>query len=132
MAFLQDASDRFEIEERDPPSLLLQELESDASTVIGIDWYKRIDRVVANDLGKYRKYDGKRVRDLLRALRNKVILFLLQLLLFANGFFLFTCRNIIGKIYHQLLNWSMVNRQINSCIISQLVSLIYFYILIML
>jgi hypothetical protein len=28
--------------------------------------------VVANDLGKYRKYDGKRVRDLLRALRNKV------------------------------------------------------------
>jgi len=28
--------------------------------------------VVANDLGKFRKYDGKRVRDLLRALRNKV------------------------------------------------------------
>ncbi|KAI9356041.1 hypothetical protein BD770DRAFT_444299 [Pilaira anomala] len=71
LAFLQDASDRFEIEERDPPSLLLQALESDASTVIGTDWYKRIDRVVANDLGKYRKYDGKRVRDLLRALRNK-------------------------------------------------------------
>ncbi|KAL9544456.1 hypothetical protein MBANPS3_007611 [Mucor bainieri] len=71
LAFLQDASDRFEIEERDPPSPLLQTLESDASTVIGVDWYKRIDRVVANDLGKFRKYDGKRVRDLLRALRNK-------------------------------------------------------------
>lgn len=69
---MQDASDRFEIEERDPPSPLLQTLESDASTVIGVDWYKRIDRVVANDLGKFRKYDGKRVRDLLRALRNKV------------------------------------------------------------
>lgn len=72
LAFLQDASDRFEIEERDPPSLLLQELEANAATIIGTDWYKRIDRVVANDLGKYRKYDGKRVRDLLRALRNKV------------------------------------------------------------
>lgn len=78
LAFLQDASDRFEIEERDPPSLLLQELESDASTVIGADWYKRIDRVVANDLGKYRKYDGKRVRDLLRALRNKVCNFIIS------------------------------------------------------
>lgn len=69
---MQDASDRFEIEERDPPSPLLQSLESNVSTVIGVDWYKRIDRVVANDLGKFRKYDGKRVRDLLRALRNKV------------------------------------------------------------
>ncbi|KAI8354037.1 hypothetical protein BD560DRAFT_438390 [Blakeslea trispora] len=71
LAFLQDASDRFEIEERDPPSGLLQQLESDASKVIGVDWYKRIDRIVSNDLGKFRKYDGKRVRDLLRALRNK-------------------------------------------------------------
>ncbi|KAI8878466.1 hypothetical protein K501DRAFT_228346 [Backusella circina FSU 941] len=71
LAFLQDASDRFEIEERDPPSPLLQHLEADASAVIGIDWYKRIDRVVANDLGRFRKYDGKRLRDLLRALRNK-------------------------------------------------------------
>ncbi|KAG0766411.1 hypothetical protein G6F24_003642 [Rhizopus arrhizus] len=71
LAFLQDASDRFEIEERDPPSPLLLELESGANKVIGGDWYKRIDRIVANDLGKFRKYDGKRVRDLLRALRNK-------------------------------------------------------------
>ncbi|KAI7907214.1 uncharacterized protein BX663DRAFT_495206 [Cokeromyces recurvatus] len=71
LAFLQDASDRFEIEERDPPSPLLQQLESNAAKVIGHDWYKRIDRVVANDLGKYRRYDGKTIRDLLRALRNK-------------------------------------------------------------
>ncbi|KAI8969235.1 hypothetical protein BDF20DRAFT_152288 [Mycotypha africana] len=71
LAFLQDASDRFEIEERDPPSRLLQDLESNLDTVIFNDWYKRIDRVVANDLGKFRKYDGKKVRDLLRALRNK-------------------------------------------------------------
>ncbi|CEP17643.1 hypothetical protein [Parasitella parasitica] len=71
LAFLQDASDRFEIEERDPPSPLLRALESNVATVTGGDWYKRIDRVVANDLRNFRKYDGKRVRDLLRALRNK-------------------------------------------------------------
>jgi serine/threonine-protein kinase/endoribonuclease IRE1 len=71
LSFLQDASDRFEIEQRDPPSPLLQSLEKDAKEIVGYDWYRRIDRVVVNDLGKFRKYDGKRVRDLLRALRNK-------------------------------------------------------------
>ncbi|ORX50239.1 hypothetical protein DM01DRAFT_1100096 [Hesseltinella vesiculosa] len=71
LAFLQDASDRFEVETRDPPSDLLVTLESEAKAIIGYDWYRRIDRVVANDLGKFRKYDGRRVRDLLRALRNK-------------------------------------------------------------
>ncbi|KAG0172317.1 bifunctional endoribonuclease/protein kinase ire1 [Apophysomyces sp. BC1034] len=71
LGFLQDVSDRFEVEQRDPPSPLLQRLEANSAAVIGNDWYRRIDRVVANDLGKFRKYDGKRVRDLLRALRNK-------------------------------------------------------------
>ncbi|EXX69988.1 Ire1p [Rhizophagus irregularis DAOM 197198w] len=71
LGFLQDASDRFEIEERDPPSPLLQRLEQGAVDIIGPDWYKRIDRIVVENLGKYRKYDGSRVRDLLRALRNK-------------------------------------------------------------
>ncbi|ORZ12753.1 kinase-like domain-containing protein [Absidia repens] len=71
LSFLQDASDRFEVEQRDPPSPLLQCLEKDAKKIVGYDWYRRIDRVVVNDLGKFRKYDGKRVRDLLRALRNK-------------------------------------------------------------
>lgn len=72
LAFLQDASDRFEIEERHPPSPLLQTLEANAAQVVGHDWYKRIDRVVVNDLGKFRKYAGNSIRDLLRALRNKV------------------------------------------------------------
>ncbi|CAG8473926.1 7024_t:CDS:2 [Ambispora gerdemannii] len=71
LSFLQDASDRFEIEERDPPSPLLQRLETDVVSVIGPDWYRRIDRVLVDNLGKYRKYDGSRIRDLLRALRNK-------------------------------------------------------------
>lgn len=72
LGFLQDASDRFEVEERDPPSALLQRLEQNAVQIIGPDWYKRIDRILVENLGKYRKYDGSRIRDLLRALRNKV------------------------------------------------------------
>jgi hypothetical protein len=72
LAFLQDASDRFEIEERNPPSPLLQELEANAPQVVGRDWHKRLDKVVVNDLGKFRKYDVGSIRDLLRALRNKV------------------------------------------------------------
>nr|CAG8535315.1 12960_t:CDS:2 [Entrophospora candida] len=71
LGFLQDASDRFEIEERDPPSPLLNRLEQDSSKIIGIDWYKRIDKILVENLGKYRKYDGAKIRDLLRALRNK-------------------------------------------------------------
>ncbi|KAG2366452.1 hypothetical protein BDR07DRAFT_1396011 [Suillus spraguei] len=51
--FLQDASDRFEIMCRDP------------------HWHARLDKVFIENLGKYRKYDGKSVQDLLRALRNK-------------------------------------------------------------
>jgi len=30
-----------------------------------------LDRIVNENLGKYRKYDGKSVQDLMRALRNK-------------------------------------------------------------
>ncbi|CAH1764489.1 5282_t:CDS:2 [Entrophospora sp. SA101] len=71
LGFLQDASDRFEIEERDPPSPLLNRLEQDSSKIIGTDWYKRIDKILVENLGKYRKYDGAKIRDLLRALRNK-------------------------------------------------------------
>jgi len=70
--FLQEASDRFEIEQRDPPSPLLQLLETNSRLVVSNDWYKVIDKALLNNLGKYRKYNGQSVRDLLRALRNKV------------------------------------------------------------
>src|SRR4051794_18770821 len=105
LGFLQDASDRFEIEERDPPSPLLQRLEQGAVDIIGPNWYKRIDRVVVENLGKYRKYDGSRVRDLLRALRNKVFIICLCII---NCFKIFSIlieylqilyRNIITKIF---------------------------------
>jgi len=70
--FLQEASDRFEIEPRDPPSPLLQLLETNAKIVVSGDWYKVIDKALRDNLGKYRKYNGESVRDLLRSLRNKV------------------------------------------------------------
>ncbi|KAG2159369.1 uncharacterized protein EDB93DRAFT_1245174 [Suillus bovinus] len=69
--FLQDASDRFEIMCRDPRDENLIILETGAFDVLGQDWHARLDKVFIENLGKYRKYDGKSVQDLLRALRNK-------------------------------------------------------------
>lgn len=72
MNFLQDASDRFEIMCRDPKDPNLLNLEKDAINIVGPDWHARLDRAFTENLGKFRKYDGKSVQDLLRALRNKV------------------------------------------------------------
>ncbi|KAG1737524.1 uncharacterized protein EDB91DRAFT_1055143 [Suillus paluster] len=69
--FLQDTSDRFEIMCRDPRDQNLIILETGAFDVLGHDWHARLDKVFIENLGKYRKYDGKSVQDLLRALRNK-------------------------------------------------------------
>lgn len=72
LAFLQDASDRFDIMERDPPTAALVALELNASHVLGgTDWHRRIDRQVMEDLNKRRRYDPKSVAALLRAIRNK-------------------------------------------------------------
>ena len=62
----------FEIMELDPPEATLIRLETDANTVVGRDWCSRLDKVITSNLGKYRKYKGNSVRDLLRAMRNKV------------------------------------------------------------
>lgn len=72
LSFLQDASDRFEIMERDPPAPSLRLLEANAMEVVGNDWQRRLDKVFLENLGKFRKYDPKSVQDLLRAMRNKV------------------------------------------------------------
>lgn len=69
--FLVDVSDHFEWEPRDPPSPVLVCLERSASTVIGADFLKKLDRPFVDTLGKQRKYTGTRLLDLLRALRNK-------------------------------------------------------------
>ncbi|KAI0058346.1 kinase-like protein [Artomyces pyxidatus] len=71
LGFLQDASDRFEIMCRDPRDPNLVALETGAVNVVGQDWAARLDKIFVENLGKFRKYDGKSVQDLLRALRNK-------------------------------------------------------------
>ncbi|KAG0269792.1 bifunctional endoribonuclease/protein kinase ire1, partial [Linnemannia exigua] len=83
LMFMQDCSDRFEIEDRGDAAVaataagyeyvspLLAKLEHNAMDVLGKDWYKVLDRHLIENLGKYRKYQGNSVRDLLRALRNK-------------------------------------------------------------
>lgn len=57
---------------RDPRDHNLVVLETGAFDIVGHDWHARLDKVFIENLGKFRKYDGKSVQDLLRALRNKV------------------------------------------------------------
>lgn len=66
---------------RDPRDVDLVTLEKGAQGVVGNDWQTRLDKIFIENLGKFRKYDGKSVQDLLRALRNKVSLYLLHLYL---------------------------------------------------
>lgn len=73
LAFLQDISDR--IEKADLISEPLRSLERNARHVVRDDWSLHLDTEVEEDLKKYRGYQGISVRDLLRALRNKVSLF---------------------------------------------------------
>lgn len=51
---------------------MLIDLERGAFNVVGNDWNARLDKFFIENLGKYRKYDGRSVQDLMRALRNKV------------------------------------------------------------
>jgi hypothetical protein len=60
------------VEKDEQESPVLQALEEGSYSVVKDDWRNMIDSEVAQDLRKYRKNRGKSVRDLLRALRNKV------------------------------------------------------------
>ena len=71
--FLQDASDRFEIMCRAPKDAHLLALEDGAAEVLGADWHARLDKLFIENLGKFRKYDGRSVQDLLRALRIRLV-----------------------------------------------------------
>lgn len=61
------------MEREDATGAVLEWLETGASLVCQSgDWRAVVDPEVALDLRKYRSYRGDSVRDLLRALRNKV------------------------------------------------------------
>ncbi|MCJ1404603.1 bifunctional endoribonuclease/protein kinase ire1 [Xylographa trunciseda] len=72
--FLCHVSDQFEFEPRDPPSAALNVLESYAPAILGAsgyDFLRILPKEFRDTLGKQRKYQGNRLLDLLRALRNK-------------------------------------------------------------
>ena len=67
--FLCEISDILEHESSE--SLLISSIERNAKRVTGDRWDHIFDRDLFEDLEKYRKYDTKSVRDLLRMIRNK-------------------------------------------------------------
>lgn len=71
LSFLQDVSDR--VEKAQPNTEPLRTLERNAVYIVKDDWNTQLEPQITNDLRKFRGYQGGSVRDLLRALRNKVI-----------------------------------------------------------
>ncbi|KAF8455671.1 hypothetical protein BGX38DRAFT_1166071 [Terfezia claveryi] len=78
LLFLIDTSDRFEKEkdsEKDPKykSPYIPILERDAKNIVKGDWLKRIEHAFYEEVmgNKRRGYDGEKVLDLLRVIRNK-------------------------------------------------------------
>uniref|UniRef100_A0AAX7SKL2 non-specific serine/threonine protein kinase n=1 Tax=Astatotilapia calliptera TaxID=8154 RepID=A0AAX7SKL2_ASTCA len=73
LQFFQDVSDRIEKEPLDGP--IVRQLERGGRTVVKGDWREHITVPLQTDLRKFRSYKGGSVRDLLRAMRNKVRVF---------------------------------------------------------
>lgn len=68
-SFVQEVSDRVNQSSDD---VVVQKLEEDCRYVIKHDWRAHTDKEITQDLKKYRSYEGNSLRDLIRALRNKV------------------------------------------------------------
>ena len=67
--FLTDLSDRLEHEALDAPAIAA--LERNNIAIVGGAWDARLDILLQEDIGKYRRYATASVRDLLRLIRNK-------------------------------------------------------------
>ncbi len=63
-------SDRTEKEATD--NYVVESLENGGNVVVQQDWRQHITKELQEDLRKFRTYKGHSVRDLLRAMRNKV------------------------------------------------------------
>lgn len=70
LSFFQDLSDR--VEKLDINTDPLRTLERNAKEIIRDDWKQHLDENLKEDLRRHRDYLNVSVRDLLRALRNKV------------------------------------------------------------
>lgn len=69
LQFFQDVSDRIEKEPQESPMIV--SLETNARSVVRVNWRLHISVPLQTDLRKFRSYRGNSVRDLLRAMRNK-------------------------------------------------------------
>jgi serine/threonine protein kinase len=69
LEFLTDFSDL--LEKESPNSLIILALEAGATSVFQSSWDRYLDQDLIDDMGKFRKYDPRSVRDLLRVIRNK-------------------------------------------------------------
>jgi serine/threonine-protein kinase/endoribonuclease IRE1 len=70
--FILEFSDRLNQESRDPPSKIVQRVESAAEEIGGKDWTRVIDDAFMKDSRVNRSYDGRKINDLIRLIRNKV------------------------------------------------------------
>lgn len=99
LSFLQDVSDR--VEKAQLNTEPLRTLEKNATLIVKDDWNTQLEPEITNDLRKFRGYQGGSVRDLLRALRNKVVM--VTILTFHLGLieFLSIFRNITTTSWTQ-------------------------------
>ncbi|CAD5114865.1 DgyrCDS3898 [Dimorphilus gyrociliatus] len=67
--FFQDVSDR--IEKESVHNIVVLILEDNCQKVVKDDWKQHLTADLQQDLRKFRTYQGKSIRDLLRAMRNK-------------------------------------------------------------
>ena len=76
LEFLQEASDYFESLRRDDskPDSILTKLERDATDILGgSDWSSKLDgNLLKSPRNRRPAYDGTKLQDLLRLIRNKV------------------------------------------------------------
>jgi serine/threonine-protein kinase/endoribonuclease IRE1 len=72
--FILEFSDRLNQEPRDPPTEIVQRVESASGEICGKDWTRLIDDAFMKDSKVNRTYDGKKINDLIRLIRNKVYL----------------------------------------------------------
>jgi len=69
--FLMATSNFMENHDRMPDQGLLQEFESYSGEAFGKEWDKQLSPLLLEDGGKFRRYNSKTLRDLLRIIRNK-------------------------------------------------------------
>eukprot|EP00656_Telonema_subtile_P041189 TRINITY_DN46313_c0_g1_i1.p1 TRINITY_DN46313_c0_g1~~TRINITY_DN46313_c0_g1_i1.p1 ORF type:complete len:203 (-),score=38.50 TRINITY_DN46313_c0_g1_i1:174-782(-) len=69
LTFLQEASDRLDVEEQD--SVMILAVEAFAKPIFGKNWHSKLDNLATEEMASHRKYRHGSVCDLLRVIRNK-------------------------------------------------------------